>query len=40
MGLFDSKEAARQTMEEIPRLDIDNYQAVLLASLKRLGKRN
>lgn len=34
MGLFDSKEAASQTMEEIPRLELGNYQVVVLAPLK------
>lgn len=34
MGLFDSKEAGSQTMKEIPRLELGNYQAVVLAPLK------
>lgn len=34
MGLFASREAASHTMEMIPRLELNHYQAVALAPLK------
>ncbi len=39
MGLFKSKEAARKTMDSIPRLELGRYQGVLLAPLSEINHK-
>lgn len=36
MGLFKNKEAARRTMEAIPRLQLGRYERVILSALDRI----